>query len=210
MKAIPTIYNGRQYRSRLEARWAAMFDLMRWPYEYEPFDLDGWIPDFVLLGKGYHPKVYVEVKPAIIGRDLAMFDTDKYYSALEDAGEKSDLLLLGIGPVEETEDLLLCSGGVLGYLKEYCDGWVDGYAWLKYDKHWDFGHDSMGYDGRMFSGEDHEGACWHKNWRKLWNRAGNIVQWKAPVKHMSDYEIDVDKMANEILDEFVCDFGRAL
>lgn len=57
---IQTTYRGRIYRSRLEARWAAMFDNMGWPYEYEPCDLDGWIPDFAIYGK--HP-IWVEVKP---------------------------------------------------------------------------------------------------------------------------------------------------
>lgn len=58
--AIPTIYKGRRFRSRLEARWAAFFDLMKWPYEYEPFDLRGWIPDFVLTSG---LQALVEVKP---------------------------------------------------------------------------------------------------------------------------------------------------
>lgn len=44
--AIPTKYNGVQFRSRLEARWAAMFDLLGRAWEYEPIDLAGWIPDF--------------------------------------------------------------------------------------------------------------------------------------------------------------------
>ncbi len=46
---IPTLYHGRRFRSRIEARWAAFFDLANWPWEYEPFDLEGYIPDFVLL-----------------------------------------------------------------------------------------------------------------------------------------------------------------
>lgn len=46
--AIPTVYRKRQMRSRLEARWAAFFDLMKWSWEYEPLDLNGWIPDFVV------------------------------------------------------------------------------------------------------------------------------------------------------------------
>ena len=33
---IPTLYNGIQFRSRLEAKWAAFFDLLGWEYEYEP------------------------------------------------------------------------------------------------------------------------------------------------------------------------------
>jgi hypothetical protein len=56
---IPTRYAGIQFRSRLEARWGALFDLLGWHYEYEPFDLDGWIPDFLLTDG----RVLVEVKP---------------------------------------------------------------------------------------------------------------------------------------------------
>lgn len=48
MNAIPTVYAGVQMRSRLEATWAAFFDQMGWKWSYEPVDLDGWIPDFVL------------------------------------------------------------------------------------------------------------------------------------------------------------------
>ena len=48
MKAIPTIYEGRQYRSRLEAKWAAVFHLVGWVVEYEHYDLDGWMPDFIM------------------------------------------------------------------------------------------------------------------------------------------------------------------
>lgn len=50
--AIPTRYNGTQFRSRLEAKWAAMFDLLGWSWEYEPIDLPGWIPDFRLGATG--------------------------------------------------------------------------------------------------------------------------------------------------------------
>lgn len=47
---IPTNYNSVLYRSRLEAKWAAFFDLLHWEVQYEPFDLQGYIPDFVLSG----------------------------------------------------------------------------------------------------------------------------------------------------------------
>lgn len=41
VRAIPTIYNGVEFRSRLEARWAVFFDAMRvrWEYEIEGFEL---------------------------------------------------------------------------------------------------------------------------------------------------------------------------
>jgi hypothetical protein len=45
-KAHPTKYAGVLFRSRLEARWAAFFDLVKWKWEYEPIDLPRWVPDF--------------------------------------------------------------------------------------------------------------------------------------------------------------------
>lgn len=60
IKPIPTLYGGVQFRSRLEARWAAFFDLCQWRWEYEPLDLDGYVPDFALR---LAHTVLVEVKP---------------------------------------------------------------------------------------------------------------------------------------------------
>ena len=42
----PTVYNGVQFRSRLEAQWACFFDQARWKWDYEPMDLLGWTPTF--------------------------------------------------------------------------------------------------------------------------------------------------------------------
>ena len=64
---IPTTYKGIRFRSRLEAKWAAFFDLLGWAWEYEPFDLNGWIPDFVI--KGQRHTVLVEVKPIVSWSD---------------------------------------------------------------------------------------------------------------------------------------------
>lgn len=60
--AIPTVYSGVRFRSRLEARWAAFFDVVGWAWNYEPIDLHGWIPDFSIMTTG--DKLLVEVKPA--------------------------------------------------------------------------------------------------------------------------------------------------
>jgi hypothetical protein len=54
------------FRSRLEARWAAFFDSLQWPWSYEPLDLDGYIPDFFVDLNGEH--VLIEVKPILWGR----------------------------------------------------------------------------------------------------------------------------------------------
>ena len=63
IKAKPTLYRGIEFRSRLEARWAAFFDLLGWEWEYEPCDFDGWYPDFMIFGS--NGKIYIEVKPII-------------------------------------------------------------------------------------------------------------------------------------------------
>lgn len=59
--SIPTTYKGINFRSRLEAKWACFFDLLEWRWEYEPVDLNKWIPDFVINGVDF--PIYVEVKP---------------------------------------------------------------------------------------------------------------------------------------------------
>lgn len=68
-KSHPTQYHGVIFRSRLEARWAAFFDLIGWKWEYEPIDLDGWTPDFRVEFPCYHSEcngthaLLIEVKP---------------------------------------------------------------------------------------------------------------------------------------------------
>lgn len=86
--SIPTSYNGINFRSRLEAKWAKMFDLLGWNWEYEPFDLDGYIPDFVLqvpiyAGKGRIESYIVEIKPAMTRRELWAMATESQNKALE-------------------------------------------------------------------------------------------------------------------------------
>lgn len=74
IKAIETYYNGRYFRSRLEARWAVFFDACGVKYEYEPegYELDNglwYLPDFLLHGVTFNhaafakdKDLYVEVK----------------------------------------------------------------------------------------------------------------------------------------------------
>lgn len=64
MKPIPTEFEGVQFRSRLEARWAVFFSAMEIPYVYEPrpFNIQNlgiYCPDFLLLNGQY----LAEVKP---------------------------------------------------------------------------------------------------------------------------------------------------
>lgn len=52
IKAIDTKYNGFNFRSRLEARWAIFFDVigLKYEYEVEGFEMNGirYLPDFYI------------------------------------------------------------------------------------------------------------------------------------------------------------------
>ena len=151
--AIPTVYRGIRFRSRLEAKWAFTFDIMRWPWEYEPYDLEGWIPDFFVdICDGQKP-ILVDVKPHVIGlpppalqlkieRAMGLPDPESPYRAG----------VLGAFPLKPPVDVWLRSN-------------VRGLGWLYTPTHW--------VELWDFPKKDDLGAAW-------WV-AGNDLQWKAPV-----------------------------
>jgi len=86
--SIPTKYNKIQMRSRLEAKWAAFFDLCNWKWEYEPFDLKGWIPDFIIYGK--EKDILVEIKPYSYKKEFT-----NVINKIITSNNNYDVLLLG-------------------------------------------------------------------------------------------------------------------
>ena len=176
MKAIPTVFNGVQYRSRLEAKWASFFTLAGWRFEYEPEDASGWIPDFVLIGvKGN--KIYVEVKPAYT------------YDELLDKGDKAvrladnmdgEILLLGASLIPSVEGWESISLGVL------YDGhdWADAAPSVNDDGTLDFFHPIMSFHHRIsgvYEGDGHLRTTEGVESAKIrWTEATNNVQWKSP------------------------------
>jgi hypothetical protein len=83
MNPIETIYNGRRFRSRVEARWAVFFDALGVKYEYEkegyklpsgPYLADFWLPDYKcwIEIKGQQPLNF-ELKKAEELRDATTF-----------------------------------------------------------------------------------------------------------------------------------------
>jgi len=87
MKSYPTYYKEQLFRSRLEAKWAVFFDLLNWPYTYEPYDLKGYIPDFILQ---FHEPLLVEVKPEVLFKNLKQH-TDKILKS----GWEKEILIVG-------------------------------------------------------------------------------------------------------------------
>lgn len=69
IKNHPTLYKNILFRSRLEARWAAFLDIIKWKWQYEPIDLQQWTPDFFVEFECWHSecggshKLFAEVKP---------------------------------------------------------------------------------------------------------------------------------------------------
>jgi hypothetical protein len=92
-RGIETAYCGVRFRSRLEARWAAMFDELGWRWEYEPIDLSGHIPDFVLRFPA--GPVLVEVKPEFTVDALIAAASRKIDAAGWRSENPSDALILG-------------------------------------------------------------------------------------------------------------------
>ena len=94
MKSIPTTYRSVQYRSRLEAKWAAFFDQIGWHHTYEPFDADGYIPDFLIHGSS---PFLVEIKPAVILEDY-LAPIEKAEKGLRGHWDR-DIVILGADPL---------------------------------------------------------------------------------------------------------------
>lgn len=153
MKAHPTLYNGVLFRSRLEARWAAFFDLCKIEWQYEPVDLHGWTPDFrlkFLCGHSdcpdYHT-LFVEVKPYSDVDDFR----DHPCMSWTCGWRYNDL-------IGEEEKLGADGAGGFGINPEVTV--------------FEIAHGAGGglFDLPFFL---------HGNTAELWKRAGNIVQWHA-------------------------------
>lgn len=104
MNAIPTLYDGHQFRSKLEARWAVFFNELEVKYEYEPeaficADGSQYTPDFFLPDTFLRDKdskgVYVEIKPDIFdSREYA-----EYLLRIASALDGSNFVLLSGDPL---------------------------------------------------------------------------------------------------------------
>lgn len=202
---IETNYRGTLFRSRLEAKWAAFFDGMGWEWEYEPFDGDRYIPDFVLLGA---KPVLVEVKPAPTLAALA--------APLEHACERvswdlwpHDILAVGLTPVMPPDadydawapkrwgaDGTRTHGHALGLLAQR-DGW-DGVAaaiWntcltceistFHHANHSYYCRLCGHYDDKAYAGDTPALAI-----ATSWKAATNVVRWEAggavPIRQVMD------------------------
>jgi hypothetical protein len=181
--AIPTKYKGVQFRSRLEARWAAFFDLAGWRWDYEPLDLDGWIPDFVLYGQ--KRRLFIEVKPidwkynANTTLDITMPKIERALLLLE---KKTAAVI--VGSTLCGNDGLGKHIGQLACIGIMCiprAGWC--MAPLALETCGDERCDILCTPNSYLNGVQ-DSKMWAipegHIWTLRWTEAGNIVQWKGP------------------------------
>jgi hypothetical protein len=169
VRGIRTTYAGTRFRSRLEARWAAFFDLVGWEWTYEPFDIEGWIPDFLIHGD---KPVLVEIGPC-----ASLFE---YRQKADKPLRYRDrpTVVLGISPIALPDQK---AGLMVNEFRDRGDGAPSGSA----PAYWFLC--STCHLLTIF-GDDVDRPCGHKlgaphsappRWlHDLWAQAGNAVQWR--------------------------------
>jgi hypothetical protein len=184
---IVTHYAGTRFRSRLEARWAALFDLCGWRWEYEPPEQSWWIPDFLLIGR--YGVTKVEVKPIEwwgadahdffqqIEATPELLKVRKYVRTVDDW---QDVLLLGAYPHlfhKHRNDYTK----ILGVFLSERWGMGPDIALLGagYPPHeLDFYADQRSSHGYRKGGQRYVRRCMHTMVNAFWRQAGNKVQWR--------------------------------
>jgi hypothetical protein len=203
--AIETRFRGVHFRSRLEARWAAMFDLLGWRWEYEPVDLAGYIPDFVLMFPA--GPVLVEVKPAFTVEALIDAAANKIDRSGWKTKNNNRALIVGAswhlgGAVEGDPDTDQTVASAYPHLGAMCHGGpIAGPVWGDAVGVHCMSCNRASVQGRTVQGS-HEGGVWTERavWTcamcgvgiydalispldvrtdEAWREAGNAVRWKG-------------------------------
>jgi hypothetical protein len=173
------MHNGIKYRSLLEAKWASFFTRIGWQFEYEPFEGNAYIPDFVIYG---HTPFAVEVKPAVSWKELNEHNA-KVGSGLDGIWDH-DALIVGASPIALKADDRDPAIGLLGERNaEGFDFAAGVWAWCPDCGQWAIAHEwgsyarrpCSHYDGSPggVSAHDQDALAVH------WKRACNEVQWRG-------------------------------
>lgn len=160
IKAHPTIYRGVEFRSRLEARWAAFFDLAKWDWQYEPVDLEGWTPDFRVEFPCGHSECS--------GSHVLLVEVKPYFSIAEFSGHPCMDYSYGRSWGDNIRLIPADASAAFGNDPSVTE--------------WEMSH---GSGGGIESIEN-----WVDDVETLWIQAGNAVQWRPPggeAKHISHF-----------------------
>lgn len=179
MAAIPTLYRGIQMRSRLEAKWACVFDQLGWKWEYEPVDLAGWIPDFLIQTRAPNKPLLVEIKP-VLERPEAV--CDKCYRLAIPEGYQ--VLVVGMSPVDARGEHRF--GWIAPSMWEGCV-WDEAAILTTDGKKFGLSEKNNAFEDRINVWKDdvnddhyHKSQIYSGDFKPIWNKATNKAQWKAP------------------------------
>lgn len=177
-QGIRTVYKNISFRSRAEARWAAFFDGLGWSWEYEPIDLEGYIPDFIL---SFRQPLLVEVKGGVLPQNFVGSEVVRLAaSKVEVSGWDGLAVVVGAAP-----DMTNPTWPLLGRFAAMVDGddVSDTDAALfrcgacqspslhSYSGPWRCFRCGA-YDGDRY-------VEYIENARELWAQACNVTQWRA-------------------------------
>lgn len=174
--AIPTTYASVRFRSRLEARWAAFFDLLGWRWVYEPFDLKGYIPDFVIRFE--KRPLLIEVKPALTMEETEFVDS---FSKIVDSGWESEALCVGADLDIGDPNMYPVMGWMLVRDEFVSDDWREATLCRCHDCQGLFPCSDDGSFNCRHCGEPEENGLVSSfsDIASLWAIAGNRVQWRG-------------------------------
>lgn len=173
-RGIPTWYRGTLFRSLTEARWASFLDELAWPWAYEPFELAGYIPDFICAHQA--GDLLVEVKGT-----TSLEDLPPYADKVIRSGWESEFMLVG-GAIWHADSAQPVIGVIatpfagpsgrewnIGPARLFRCGCCGSLSVLSEDWDWRCRLCNCS-DTRNIDGVDGAGA--------MWGRAGARVQWR--------------------------------
>lgn len=177
---IPTDYSEITFRSRLEAQWAAFMDILGIDWDYEPFDCDGWIPDFII--KGSQP-LLIDVKPVANVPDCV-----QYFRKIKDSKPPYPFAVVGLGALGEKHAGSEIFGAVWGSWPD-SENQGDDYDIF----HFAECHKCKKYTWACIWGSYQCRRCGHYDgdnttaWGEgevssAWNQAKNLVRWEPKRK----------------------------
>jgi len=178
MKPIPTKIEGIQFRSKLEARWYLFMKRLQWRIEYEPQELpeiNGWIPDFMIIGK--NKKILVDVKP-IYSVDDWDHNHVSYKKILHSGIQETEYELLIVGAS------LNLGGSTFGILYEHgmkgdfsssravFTEYKEDFGFLPFESNWECRITGEGGKIYLFEGDSR-----YRKLEEAWNECGSKLQW---------------------------------
>lgn len=180
MTGIPTIGPKEiQFRSKIEAQWAYLFESFKWKWEYEPYELNGYIPDFII--KMNEVQILIEIK----GDNDIWKEYKPHLKKIRESGWKGNCIILG-STYKKSESH---EGGIsVGIFAdkideideidkiEKTDDIIIRYSGLDWDFGGEYGGHDLDFSVNYWKRLDEKGF---EKFEKMWSIAKNLTQWKG-------------------------------